>query len=481
MLDDGIDLSPDSPRLHDLAATIAACCHILPLKAYRLARGLKVQEAVDALHQARRDDGLPSCRLSREQLTHFENGPARPGDQYRDTLCRFYRTGPVQMGWATDYTAEPNNPPFTIRSAPGQTRPASACLDEPEGTAKEAAVQRREALRLILTTSGAVLPAPLLELLDQLRADMDTIIGSSTVSTIALDRWESAAEGYGYAFKTRPPRAVLEDVLLDFADLQAHAARRQPIDSQTRIYRITAQLAGTAANILTDLGHHRHAREWFATAALAADETSDRTLASWVRAREATVSLYHQRPPQIAITLAAEAQARAGNTPCAGAALAAATEARAWARLGHTQQALTALRHAEAISSRLSETQQANSIYGYPSQQLAFHREATLTIVGNLKDAEAAQREALALYPATEHINPTLIRLDQAACTIRTGDIAGGQQLALHHLSGTPQQYRTPLVLSRARELADLGATRHHIIDLRVQYLQAVDALAVAR
>jgi tetratricopeptide (TPR) repeat protein len=319
-------------------------------------------------------------------------------------------------------------------------------------------------------------------MLERIRAETDTILGSSTVSDVALDRWETAAETHGYAFKIRPPREVLEDVLVDFAELQVHASRRQPLDSQQRVSRISAQLAGTAANILTDLGHHREAGSWFTTALIAASETRDRALTCWVQAREATVSLYHQKPPQTAITIAVEAQARAGESACAGAALAAATEARAWARLGHAENAIAALRRADSIAAKLRGADLANSIFGYPQQQLAFHREATLTLVGDVDEAVEAQNEALALYPPGEHVNPTLIRLDQAACTIRLGDHGSGHQKALQHLGRTPTRYRTALVVSRARELADLAGTDGRRPDDRARrsYLEAVDALVLA-
>ncbi|GLY99833.1 hypothetical protein [Actinoplanes sp. NBRC 103695] len=484
LLEAGVDLSPVERPLHALAAQIAACCGVLPLKSYRLARGMRVQEAVDALHTSRRDEGLPPCRLSREQLTHFENA-TRPGEAYRDALCRFYRTGPVQLGWAVDYSPRETEPASgsAIRTRAGQTGTVDAWVNMSAGIPEEAIVQRREALRVLLSASSApVLSPALLELLDHIRATTETILGSSTVSDVALDRWEQAAETHGYAFKTQAPLKVLEDVLVDFAELQSHAARRQPLDSQKRISRISAQLAGTAANILVDLGYHRDASAWFATAMTAATETRDRALTGWVQAREATVSLYHNRPPQIAIAIAAEAQARAGGTPCAGAALAAATEARAWARLGHADNAITALRSTDGIAARLSTAATANSIHGYPVQQLAFHREATLTLVGTVDDAAEAQKAALALYPSGEYVIPTLIRLDQAACTIRRGDHSSGYQESLHRLAEIPGQFRTALVISRARELADIPALSGQAAPAkqRRNYLEAVDGLVLA-
>lgn len=119
-MDAGVDLRPDQERLHVLAAEIGACCGVSPLKAYRLARGMRVREAVETLHASRRDPGLAACKLTREQLIHFESG-TRPGEGYRDVLCRFYCTGPVQMGRVTDYS--PNGMTPTTRADNWSNRP----------------------------------------------------------------------------------------------------------------------------------------------------------------------------------------------------------------------------------------------------------------------------------------------------------------------------------------------------------------------
>ncbi|WP_113705258.1 hypothetical protein [Nonomuraea lactucae] len=421
-----------------------------------------MQQAVDAVHALCREEGLGFCKLTREQLTHFENGPGRPGEHYRDLLCRLYRTGPVQMGWVEDYSGRPaaSVSAATIRRPAARARPHTQSDDR--SVVDGGRDTMREAVRAALRRGYPRLAVNALDQLDLLRQHMDTILTSSTVSAVALDRWENAAEEYGLAFKYRPPREILDDLVLDFADLQHHAAYRQAIDSQIRICHISARLAALVGNILTDLGHHRHARNWFSTAQVAADETDDRALKCWVRAREAIVSLYHHRPPQIAITLATEAQWRAGRTMCAGAAIAAATEARGWARLGDRVRTLHALHRAEHIAGKLAGEALANSAFGYPTRQLAFHREAVLTLVDHLPHAQEAQREALALYPATEYVNPTLIRLDEAACVIRSGDRGSGYQKAIADLLAVPPGYRTPLVLSRAYELSEMAPPERH-------------------
>lgn len=440
------DLAPE--ELARLAQQIADCCGITMLKAHRLARGWTAQQAVDELHHMVARLGLSAQRLSRTQLAHFESG-RRPGDAYRDLLCRLYRTGPVQLGWCVDYSA----------SSVEDEHPRSAST----ATHEEADdMKRRNALRALVGAGGLGLSTGWLDRVDGIRAAADQHLNSTTVSPTVLDRWEVTVAGHGFAFKHRPPAELLADVLLDFAELARHMRHRQTSEHLTRLCRALAMTAGLIGNLLTDLGHHRQARGWFATAGSAADETRDRTLASWVRAREATLHLYHGRPPQTALALATEAAARAGRTACTGAALAASTEARAWARLGVPTRALAALDRAERISGQLDADGRANSIFGYPYRQLVFHREATLTLAGKVDDARAAQKEALALYPASEHVNPTLIRLDGSMCLVAAGDTAGGCDTATKYLLGVPDSYRTPLVLSRAREILDRIPVAHH-------------------
>ncbi|MCX9190148.1 hypothetical protein C3Y87_01710 [Carbonactinospora thermoautotrophica] len=455
---------------------IASCCGVRLLKAHRLAYGWKVADAVREFHALADDDPeLEPVSLTENQLNHWENSEDRPRPWTIDRLCRLYRTRPDRLGFGNDYSESDDGggaatvlvtDPSSVPAAALRLQLASGAEVQPNGQGRESA--RRDLdpeeddvrLREILHNAGVGLSNRVLQIVESVRRRMDGTLAAATVDSNFLEGMEEAARHHGYAFHTMPPLPLLCDVVLDFSEVQQHLSRRQPTDFQIRLCRITAELAVLAGTVLVDLGDHREARNWFRTARTAADETGDRSLRAWVRAREAVVFLYHGRPPEIALEVAQHAEAIAGNTRCAASAMAPALAARAFARMGRTEEARRALYRAESAFALLDEAETRNTIYGYPEKQLRFHEATTLTQINDSRRAYQAQQRALSLYPPTEHVTPTLIRLDRAACLIHDGDPAGGFRFAGQALLDVAEEYRTPLVMSRARELLAAVPTR---------------------
>ncbi|MGV9775079.1 hypothetical protein [Streptosporangium sp. NPDC003464] len=92
-----------SPVLHDIARKIHACCEHSLLKSTRLARGWSVPEAVTRLFALAETAGLPERGADERAWRRWENGN-HPDADYQDRLARLFKTGPVQLGFATDYT-----------------------------------------------------------------------------------------------------------------------------------------------------------------------------------------------------------------------------------------------------------------------------------------------------------------------------------------------------------------------------------------
>jgi hypothetical protein len=97
---------PPNGLIARIASNIACCCRHSPLKAYRLAHGWTVSRAVEQFHALCIRDGLGGRGLTQRSWKEWEAG-ARPNDDYRDLLCRLFRTGPVQLGFGRDYTPLP--------------------------------------------------------------------------------------------------------------------------------------------------------------------------------------------------------------------------------------------------------------------------------------------------------------------------------------------------------------------------------------
>ncbi|WP_198939475.1 hypothetical protein, partial [Pseudofrankia sp. EUN1h] len=257
-----------------------------------------------------------------------------------------------------------------------------------------------------------------------------------------------------------PAAVQLDDLAADFAEVQHALSTRQPSSTTRQLTRITAQLAGLISLSLIKMGQRGPARAWGRTARLAAGEAGDPAVASWVRAQDAYTYYYGGSVPE-AIAAAKEAQALAGQTPCVGAVLAAALQARAHAVLGQQAETDAALRRAEAILSSLATEDVTESAFGYNEAQLRFHEGNALTHLHDRSRVWEATDRALTLYPASDYMDRTLIQLDRADCLIHDGEVAEGAARVARTLLELPPGRRDGLILQRARGLAQATA-RHH-------------------
>ncbi|MEU0403109.1 hypothetical protein ABZ318_23305 [Streptomyces sp. NPDC006197] len=64
--------------------------------------------------------------------------------------------------------------------------------------------------------------------------------------------------------------------------------------------------------------------------------------------------------------------------------------------------------------------------FGHTERQFLWHLGNAWTHLGRTEDAWQVQRRVLDLYPPTEYLDPTLIRLDRATCLARSGEPGGG-------------------------------------------------------
>nr|MDT0667184.1 XRE family transcriptional regulator [Micromonospora sp. DSM 115978] len=143
-----------------------------------------------------------------------------------------------------------------------------------------------------------------------------------------------------------------------------------------------------------------------------------------------------------------------------GAVLAAALEARACAVLGQQAATNAALHRAETILAGLPVEDVIASAFGYNEAQLRFHEGNAVTHLHDRRRVWEATDRALALYPATDYMDRTLVQLDRADCLIHNGEVAEGAAQIVHALLELPTQRRDGLIVQRARGLAQDVA--HH-------------------
>lgn len=455
------------------------------LKAQRLARGVSLDDIVEQVRARFEAEGRKPRGLTTSLLSCYESGRKIPGMEYLHYLCQVYGTSPAELGFDRPCVCGGEH----RYGQSGTERPAAASADSAPrrrdsalagtgvaadaGAADTAAVTGgttrvadrgvdetdddtlRRTMLQALGGGGVALDGPLLGAVDRLRRRMDDTLVSATVSPTMLDEWEEATTGYGRRYMSVPPLWLLLEAMLDFSDVRRHAQRRQAIELQERLCRVTAQLGGLVGILMIDLGDRRMAQSFFRTARVAADETGDRALRAWVVVREAVVPLYYGDPAK-AVELARRSQGLAGGTRCAASAMAPALEARARARLGHrdtTRDARQALQRAESALSRLPADEQADTAFGYTEHQLRFHQGNVLTHLGAAADAVRTQDEALRLYPESVTLDRTLIGFDRASCHLQRGEVERALELGRDLVDTMPSGHRTDIVLNRARDL----------------------------
>ncbi|MFG2077875.1 XRE family transcriptional regulator [Nonomuraea maritima] len=438
------------------------------IKSHRLAHGIALADVIEQVRALFERDSKPTPGIGETLLSAYESGLKRPGPEYLHYLCSVYRVEPVALGYdgpcicgnghrMTGVLAEQlgGRPPLPtereLRIQPMQTEPDA---EEDEN------ILRRTLLNLLSSdsTSSQQLDGPILGACEGIRRRMDETLVSATVSAAMLDQWEEATISFGRQYTTTPPLRLLCDVLLELSAVRTAMSRRQPIDLQERLCRMSAQLSGLSGMILINLGDHRLARSFFRTGRTAADETGDRALRAWICARESLVPLYFGDARE-ALNLAKKSRDLAGSTPCPAQAMAPVVEARALAMLSGGEskkevvdQAKRALARARNAFSHMKTEDQEDVAFGYTERQLYFYQGDVLTKLGQTIEAEVVLGQALTKYE--DHIlDQTLIRLDQAQCRLIDGDLTEAVAIGTRALSLVSDEHLTELIVRPAMML----------------------------
>jgi hypothetical protein len=310
---------------------------------------------------------------------------------------------------------------------------------------------------------------PLLERVEQLRQGVHDVIGAGALTEASLDDWERQALRYGRATRYRPVGELLTELAADLAELRRELERHQTSTGLRRLTRVTAQMAGLMFLTLIKLNVPGPARNWARTARVAADESDDPRIRSWVRAQEAYVH-YYAGDLNEAIEVAVYAQALAHGKACVGVPLAAALEARAHAVCGRQRDTEEALGRAEAALDRLDAEATAPSAFSYNEAQLRFHEGNAYTHLRAPRPAVLAQQRALELYPQDDYLDRTLVRLDRAGCLAWDGDAAGAMAEATQTvLELTPAQ-RNGMIVLRGQEILDSLPTKQQALPVAREF-----------
>ncbi|MEU9885231.1 helix-turn-helix transcriptional regulator [Sphaerisporangium sp. NPDC051011] len=440
--------------LWQTAQAIHGCCGVSLLKAHRLARGWSARQAIEELERLCETHSLGLPRASIDLLNAWENNRARPRPQTIDQIARLYSANAVRLGLAADYCDDGDGAKVVVVAAAQQTLSGEDTVPQPTRAAPadlDDESERRALFHHALLSSGLPLNGRLLAEVERTRQDMDRTLASGTITEDQLDRLDEQVLRYRREYIKSAPLPMLYRLMLELGDVRRLVAARQPAVTQRRLLNATTMLALLSADALMKLGDTRQAHAWYGTARAASDDMGEVRLRALVRAQEAMLPYYYGDLTET-VRLAREARMLAGSAPSSPAALGAAAEARALARIGEHQAARVALAEAERIFSRMPREGTDHLAFRFSERRLQFYRMGTLIELG---EAEQVQ-EWISRSASPYTIDPALVLLDQAAHIAREGGYDEACRLAEQALTQVPPEHRTSIVVTRARALMSM-------------------------
>jgi tetratricopeptide (TPR) repeat protein len=289
--------------------------------------------------------------------------------------------------------------------------------------------------------------------IELLRQEMNNVLGDGAMAEGGLDDWERTAIRYARATRDRPASVLLSDISRDLAELNLALNEHRSASAMRRLTRVMAQMSGLMCLIFCILDDRPAFRRWARTARLAGNEAGDPETLSWVLAQEA-YGHYYSGDLLEAIDVARHAH-EIVRTPCTGAALAAALEARAHAAMERPEATKEALARAESILSQLSGDALIPSAFGYNEASFRFHEGNAYTHLRDVRSAFKAQDRALELCNPDNYTDWALTRLDRAQCHVYSGDVSDGLAYATATMTSLTEAQRRGIITLRGQEIVN--------------------------
>ncbi len=279
-----------------------------------------------------------------------------------------------------------------------------------------------------------------------------TNVGTTTLEQLHADVGRIALD-----YLTKP----LYPLFLELLDLRDRVfalldGRQQPRQTM-ELYLLTGQICGLLANASKDFGCFGPAHTQARTAWLSAELAGHDGLRAWVRGTQSLIAYWEGRY-QDAVDLAAGGMPYA--TKGSAAVRLATLQARASARYGDKQQALTALALAADAQEHQTGADEVSGVFAFPEAKHACNRGTTYLLLGDpalLPDAETECARAIDLYQtmpaAARSIGDILAsELDLVSVYLERRDLDGAAS-RLRPLLHTPVEHRIDSIVQRAGTL----------------------------
>lgn len=447
----------DPGTLRQIAEQIHSCCGHRPLKAYRLAAGWTVEAAVQRVHLIQEDLRGTKCGLTVRSWREWEAN-ATPDRVYQDLLCRLFATGPVQLGFGTDYSPPELRVPL----------PAVPSAHIGDGTINDPTIDLRGLVMMAAHESA-----------DFTRRGDQTNVGPHTVEQFYADIRRIAA-----VYPTRPVAPTFMEVLaLRNRAFELIEGRQYPNQAR-ELYLVTGVLCGILANASFDLGHLTAAETQARTARLCAELAGNNWLLSWVGGTQSLIAYWDDRPGD-AVILARSAWQHAPESGTAQVRL-AAIEARAHARMRDAEASDEALHRAERAREQIRADDEFDGMMSFPEVKQSFYGSTCHLWLGDVDEhryrtAERLAADAVGWYeampPERSRIGEQcLAMLDLADARQARGDLDGAAEVAQAALKMGSRR-RTDSVARRLQHISRrLSRPAHQDAPVALALREEIDA-----
>ncbi|MGH3437377.1 MAG: helix-turn-helix domain-containing protein [Sciscionella sp.] len=208
----------------------------------------------------------------------------------------------------------------------------------------------------------------------------------------------------------------------------------QPDKLRHRVASAAAEAAGFAAWLWYDLGDLYTMSHCYRQASLAADESTNIGLRSYILGYQGLVARAQSQPDSALEFMDQARQTAQQSVSDPTQSWLTVLTADALARVGRCHEALAALDTARSLLAG-QDNRTDEWMYDFDEGSLALHAGTCLLVVGRPDDAAAAFTDALRLLPASCERRGAEIQLGLAAARLASGEVEEAQRLTLASLA----------------------------------------------
>lgn len=258
------------------------------------------------------------------------------------------------------------------------------------------------------------------------------------------DRWTAAVARYGVDYYRLPAEELMGRLRTDL-DVLAHQIAVADGAQRQHLLGVAGLLSMLVALEMVSAGDRVAAARWWADARGMVAASGDEAARTWVAGWDATNGCYDGRTvaslpgsvdalPPVSVPSAAGCQMLGGY-------------AQALSLAGRHSEAVQVVERLTDMADRLpAGTPDGASLWGWSETRTAHTRSWVYTHAGRTREAEAAQDQALALYPESQRRLRSMVELHRAAGMVRSGDVSGGIRYAGDVLDALPAEQHNRLV-----------------------------------